>query len=154
METPTYPVFYVTSKGSLKGPNGLLHPGDLYPLDYKTDAQMETLFNNGQICTDPASSFDVRETPEQSPLPMNEAGTDDETTPPAKVGQSQTNAARQALRVAQAKDKEAVEVLGAGPVRRTNGEILPVAETDPSNETLADKAGQNLSVEEFKALKN
>ena len=154
METPTYPVFYVTSKGALKGPRGLLHPGDEYPIGYKTDKQLETLFNNGQICVDPADAFKVQDAVEQAPLPMNEAGTDEETAPPAKVGQNPISPARAALRAAQAADKEATEVLGAGPVRRNNDEILPVTETDPSNITLADMAGQNLTVEQARALKN
>ena len=162
MEPTTYPIFYVTSKGSLKSARGLLHPGDVYPTEGRTDKQLQILFDQGKIGTDPAEAFTVQDAPEQKPLPMSEAGTDDETVPPAKVGQSQTNAARQALRVAQAKDKEAVEVLGAGPVRRVNDEILPVAETDPSNvtladapapKTLADLKGQNISVEDLSNLK-
>ncbi len=154
METPALPIFYVTSKGALKGPRGLLHPGDVYPVGYKTEDQMKTLFDNGQICVDPADAFKVQDSPNQKPLPMSEAGTDDETTPPAKVGQNAINPARQALRAAQAADKEVVEVLGAGPVRRDNREIQPVTETDPSNVTLADMAGQTLTVEEARALKN
>ncbi len=150
--------YYVTSRGSVKGPRGLLSPGDVFPqADYSVD-YLEKLVAGGTLCTDIAEAFTVQE-PIQQPLPTNEAGSDEVTPPPAKVGRSDDKATREVLR--KAKRTEAVEVLGAGPRRIENNEILPVTEIDPSNITIADKtpsladmAGQNLSVEEARALKN
>ena len=175
METSDYPTFYVTAKGSVKGQRGiLLLPGDVFPTKGWTEKQLQSLFEAGTICTDKAKAFTVQEPP-QTPLPMNEAGTDTETPPPAKAGFSDTTEARQALREARntaKKTNPAIEVLGAGPVRIKNDEIIPVTDTDPSNVTiddgrgrpivdadpskltLADLEGKNLSVEEFNALKN
>lgn len=160
METLNYPVFYVSSKGSVKGRRGvLLHPGDVLPPKGRTPEQIQTLLDNGTICTDPAESFTLPDQ-EQTPLPESKAGTDDATVPPATGVNSNDNAARKALRAAKQADKEAVEILGRGPVRRHNDEILPVTATDPSNVTtrddvtIKDLAGKNLSVDEFRAMKN
>lgn len=160
METSNYTIYYVTSKGSVKGPKGvLLHPGDVFPSTGRTDEQMQALFEGGTICTDPAESFTVPDQ-EQTPLPESKAGSDEATVPPATGVSSNDTAARKALRAAKQADKEAVEILGHGPVRRHNDEILPVTATDPSNVTtrddvtIKDLAGKNLSVDEFRAMKN
>ncbi len=148
------PLFYVTSKGSVKGPRGLLFPGDVFPIEKLPPGQLEKLIENGTLCTDIAEAFTVQEPITQPPLPMNDVGTDNETTPPARVGQRNDAAQRMALREAQRADQEAVEILGAGPERRENKDLIPETKTDPSNITLADLEGQNISVEEFNSLKN
>ena len=155
METPNeYPTFYVTSKGSVKGPKGgLLLPGDVFPTDYLNDDQLCSLYEGGTITTDLSLAFTVDQPITQPPLQMAKAGSDDEIQPPAKSARGDDAALRQALRNAQAADKDAVEVLGSGPVRRENKEIQPVTETDPSNVTLDSLAGQNISVEQFNDIK-
>ncbi|KKM64761.1 hypothetical protein LCGC14_1498160 [marine sediment metagenome] len=148
------PIYYVTSKGSVKGPRGLLVPGDVYPMEGVSPEKLESMLKNGNLHTDLAEAFNVQEPITQPPLPMNDSGTDNETPPLARSMQKNDAAQRQALREAKLANQEPVEVLGAGPVRVENKALVPVTETDPSNVTLEDLAGQNISVEEFNSLKN